>query len=156
MFTHEQHLDNLTRHIGLVREACLLLGKRLIAAGRKDFGRLVIMRGFMHDVTKFTGIEWDYLHVGPDVDKACLDLAIKQHSYTNSHHPEFHGGVKNMPELDVAEMVCDWYARGQEFGTNLREWIRDVAVTRFRIGHLSDQEGWITQFTNLLLENAFK
>ena len=28
-----------------------------------------------------------------------------------------------MPEISVAEMVCDWYARAQEFGTGLRDWI---------------------------------
>ena len=56
----EAHLDALIRHIGLVRDACVLLGKRLIAQGRPHFGRLLIARGFVHDVSKFQGdIDWN-------------------------------------------------------------------------------------------------
>ena len=33
MLTPEQHIDNLVRHIEMVRSACLLLGKRLMEAG---------------------------------------------------------------------------------------------------------------------------
>jgi hypothetical protein len=71
MLTAEQHLDNLVRHIELVREACLLLGKRLIARDRQEFGRILIAHGFAHDASKFQGVEWEYLHAGRDVPKAC-------------------------------------------------------------------------------------
>ena len=158
MYSHEEHLDNLIRHITLVREACTLMGKRLIMQGRKDLGRLLIMRGHMHDVSKFTGIEWDYLHVGPDVAPIDLDHAVKQHTRTNSHHPEYHGGVDNMTPLDIAEMVCDWYARAQEFGTDLRAWVRSEAVDRFKItpGLASEQWVWIQECLDLLLKDSFK
>src|SRR5262245_7755713 len=96
MLTPEEHLDNLVRHIDLVRGACLLLGKRLMAQGRQEFGRLLIARGFEHDVSKFYGIEWDYLHIGKDVPSEQLDLAVKQHTRTNSHHPEYWGGFEKM------------------------------------------------------------
>src|SRR5262245_23535192 len=129
--TPEQHIDDLVRHINLVRDACLLLGKRLMAEGRTDFGRLLIAHGFVHDASKFHGIEWDYLHAGQDVPADELELAIRQHTRTNPHHAEYWGGVENMPEISVAEMVCDWYARSQEFGTDLRVWIREVAVIRY-------------------------
>ena len=46
MLTAEQHLDNLVRHIELVREACLLLGKRLIARDRQELGRILIAHGW--------------------------------------------------------------------------------------------------------------
>jgi hypothetical protein len=42
MLTVEEHLENLVRHIELVREAGLLLGKRLIRQGEEEFGRLLI------------------------------------------------------------------------------------------------------------------
>ena len=42
MFTPREHLDNLVRHITLVREACILLGERLMDSGRLEFGRLLI------------------------------------------------------------------------------------------------------------------
>lgn len=155
MFTPEEHIDNLVRHLELVREACLLLGKRLMAQGRTDFGRLLIARGHIHDASKFHGIEWDYLHVGPDVDPTKLELAIEQHRRTNSHHPEYWGGVANMPEIGVAEMVCDWYARSQEFGTGLREWIEKNAVKTYKIDRKGQQYLWIQNFVDLLLQSSF-
>jgi hypothetical protein len=155
MLTPREHLDNLVRHIDLVREACLLLGKRLMDQGRINFGRLLIARGFQHDVSKFSGIEWDYLHAGRDVPKEQLELAIKQHTRTNSHHPEFHDGVENMGETDCAEMVCDWYARSQEFGTSLRDWIKSNAIDKFKIDLEGEQYKWIMKFVDILLEDHF-
>ncbi len=155
MLNAQEHLENLVRHIELVRGACLLLGKRLMAQGRQEFGRILIARGFEHDVSKFSGIEWDYLHAGKDIPKEQLDLAIKQHVRTNSHHPEYWGGFENMPELAVAEMVCDWYARSQEFGTGLRDWIKTKAVEKFHIDTNGEQYGWVLKFVDLLLQDHF-
>lgn len=151
----QEHLDNLVRHIDLVRSACLLLGKRLMGQGRQEFGRILIARGFEHDVSKFSGIEWDYLHAGKDVPREQLDLAVRQHVRTNSHHPEYWGGFANMPEIAVAEMVCDWYARSQEFGTGLREWITTQAIERFQIDTDDEQYGWVMKFVAILLEDQF-
>ncbi len=155
MLTVEEHLDNLVRHIELVREAGLLLGKRLIRRGEEDFGRLLIARVFVHDATKFYGVEWKYLHAGPDVPEEQLQLAIQQHRETNQHHPEYWGGLHRMPDIAVAEMVCDWYARAQEFGTGLRDWIGGQATARFQIDKDSVQYQWITKFVDLLLEDPF-
>jgi hypothetical protein len=155
MLTPREHLDNLVRHIDLVREACLLLGKRLMDQGRIEFGKQLIARGFQHDVSKFSGIEWDYLHAGKDAPKEQLELAIRQHTLANDHHPEFHGGVEQMPEIAVAEMVCDWYARSQEFGTSLRDWIKQNAIGKFKIDLESEQHAWINKFVNILLEDHF-
>jgi hypothetical protein len=151
----EVYLDSLIRHIGLVREACILLGKRLIAAGRPHFGRLLIARGFVHDASKFYGIEWDYLQTGKDVPVAARDLAIEHHRHTNGHHPEYWGGFDNMPEISVAEMVCDCYARSQEFGTDLRKWIRETAVPRYRMDTSGERYRWLEGFVELLLAKPF-
>ena len=155
MLTPREHLDNLVRHIDLVREACLILGKRLMDQGRVVFGRLLIARGFEHDVSKFYGIEWEYLHSGKDTPKEQLELAVKQHTRTNSHHPEYWGSVEDMPEIAVAEMVCDWYARSQEFGTSLRDWINTNAIDKFQIDLESEQHKWINKFVSILLEDHF-
>lgn len=155
MYTLEEHIDNLVRHIDMVRNACLLLGKRLIKDGQKELGRLVIAQGFQHDSSKFYGIEWDYMHAGPDVDKTALSLAVHQHTRTNQHHPEYWGGIENMPPLCIAEMVCDWYARGMEFGTSLREWINDTALERFHIKKESEEYKLIMKYVDILLENSF-
>lgn len=155
MLSCEQHLDNLLRHIDMVRQAGVLLGKRLIEQGRKDFGRLLIGKVYEHDTSKFYGIEWRYLHAGNDVDLEDLERAVKQHTETNSHHPEYWGSFQNMPEIAVAEMVCDWYARSQEFGTSLRGWIKDTAIERFKIDSASEQYLWVEKYVNLLLEDSF-
>jgi hypothetical protein len=155
MFTAEEHLDNLVRHIELVREAGLILGKRLMAQGRKEFGRILIGNIFVHDASKFAGIEWDYLHAGKDTPKEKLELAVKQHVETNSHHPEFHGGFNNMQEIDIAEMACDLLARSQEFGTSVKDWITDVGVEKYHIDIKSQQYQWLMAFIALLTEDSF-
>lgn len=154
--TQEQHLENLLRHIELVREAGILLGKRLMAQGRPDFGRLLISRVHEHDLTKFFGIEWEFLHRSKDLVKpANLERAIKQHQNTNRHHPEYHGGFDKMDEIDVAEFVCDVYARSIEFGTSVREWVDEKAVSRYQIDRDGDRYRWLQCFLKLLLEEPF-
>ncbi|MFO0879846.1 MAG: DUF5662 family protein [Gemmataceae bacterium] len=153
--TLEDHLDNLLRHIERVREACDLLGRRMIQRGRPYFGRMLIARGCVHDASKFHGIEWDFLHAGQDVPHDQQLLAIEHHRRTNDHHPEFWGGLEAMPEIAVAEMVCDWYARSQEFGTDLRRWIADEATPRYNITSASDQATWIQEFLDLVVARPF-
>lgn len=155
MLSDEEHLDNLIRHIELVRNATILLGKRLMKKGRKEFGRLLIAKGFEHDVDKFYGINWDYLHAGSDTDKHNLELAIKNHTHANQHHPEYWGGIENMPELAVAEMVCDWYARSKEFSTSLRDWITNSAIEKFKIDIDGEVYKWINNFVSLILIDNF-
>ena len=149
-------IDDLVRHIDRVREVCLLLGKRLMAGGRQHFGRLLIAHGYVHDASKFYGIEWDYLHAGRDVLEEKMTLAIEHHRHTNPHHPEHWGGIDNMPEIYVAEMVCDWFARSQEFGTDLRQWIRQTAVPRYGIDPASQVGRWIEDFVELLLAKPYR
>jgi hypothetical protein len=156
MLTPEQHLDNLVRHIDMVRNACLRLGKHLMAEGRLEFGRIVIARGFTHDASKFLGIEWDFLHAGRDVPAPELELAIRQHRLTNAHHPEYWGGFENMPEVSIAEMACDCYARGAEFGTDLRQWIQTVAVPKYNIDVNGQRYRWLVGFVEVLLEDHFR
>jgi len=149
-------LDNLIRHITLVRNACVLLGRRLMARGESGFGLQLIARGHIHDQSKFSGIEWQYLHAGPDTPKMELGLAIRQHTAVNTHHPEFHpGGVEGMPELDLAEMLCDWYGRSQEFGTDLRQWIRETAMPKYGIKPDSPAHKKIMSYVKVLLEDSF-
>lgn len=155
MYSLEKHLDNLTRHITLVRESCLILGKKFIEEGRIEFGRILIARGFCHDVSKFYGIEWEYLHAGPDTPKEKLDMAVKQHVTTNDHHPEYYGGIDYMPDIAIAEMVADWSARSQEFGTSLKEWIVNTAIQKYSIDTEGKKYRFITKCVNMLYENSF-
>lgn len=155
-WSEEEHFQNLIRHIDLVRDACILLGKRIMSRGEREFGRLLIARGFVHDASKFTGIEWKFLHQGPDVPNEALKFAIEQHVSTNDHHPEFWGGIDLMPPLAICEMICDWYGRSQEFSTSLRDWITKEAIDRFKIDLKSHNWSLINEYVDLLLKDSFK
>lgn len=149
----------LLRHIENVRQGCLLLGSRLIEQGEKDFGHNLIANGYIHDNSKFHGIEWHYLH--PDVFQSSerpkeLDLAIEQHVTTNPHHPEFWHSIHNMPRIYVAEMVCDWSARSHEFGNDLRVWTKDKATKKFEMTCQSKVYKEIKDFIEILLDPGFK
>jgi len=151
--SHNQRLQSVIRHIKIVQDACQKLGLSLIDKGEKEFGRNLIANSMIHDNSKFFGIEWDCLH--PGKDKKELEMALRQHVTTNKHHPEYWGGVEKMPEIFLAEMVCDWYARSVEFGTDLREWIKNTAYERFEIPPKGKLSKKIKEFLDLLLEKPF-
>lgn len=155
MLTLNEHLDNLMQHINRVRENCLILGKKFIAQGKTEFGVSLIKRGYGHDLSKFEGIEWRFLHMGSDVPKDKLELAILQHTLTNDHHPEYFNGINEMHSLALAEMVCDWAARSAEFGTGVKDWIRGTAVERYKIDINGETFEEIMMYVNMLTESHF-
>lgn len=128
-----KHLDNLIKHIDLVRQNCIVFGKNLIEQGKLELGKKLIIQGFLHDISKFSGIEWEYLHQNHETASQFRGEAIKHHVITNQHHPEYWGDINKMPELYLYEMVADWKARSEEFHTDLSLWIINVAVPRFKI-----------------------
>ena len=149
----QKHLESVVRHIKLVQENCLLLGKRLIEGGDEELGRMLIANGMAHDQSKFLGMEWNYLR--DDVEGDIFKLALKQHVTTNSHHPEYWGGIGKMPDLLLAECACDWYARSSEFGTNLRDWVKNEATKKFNFTTNSHVYKRIKKFIDLLLDQPF-
>ena len=100
-------------------------------------------------------MEWDTLH--RDEDKTALKLAVHQHQQTNDHHPEYHvDGIGAMNDAQVAEMVCDWYARQSEMGTDFRSFIRKDAPKRWSFTTTSKIYKTIKRFVDLLLDPVFK
>lgn len=149
-----EHLENVLRHINHVRDNCLLLGNRLIKNGEAEFGRKLIANGLIHDNSKLSGVEWLYLR---DKGTPEFTAAAKQHIMTNPHHPEYWpGGISDMSRIYMAEMVCDWAARSQEFGNDLRDWIKGEATKKFNFSLQSRVWKDIKEFVDLLLDRAFK
>ena len=146
-------LDKVIRHIENVQNACRLLGEKLIEKGDVQLGRLLIANGYIHDNSKFHGVEWDYLDEDNDERQK---IAISHHNRTNPHHPEYWGGIKLMPPLFIAEMVCDWKARANEFGTSLVDWIIGDAAKRYK--YTKDDEIYkaIKYFAEMLCDKPFK
>ena len=60
-----------------------------------------------------------------------------------------------MPDICVAEMTCDLYARAQEFGTGLREWIEEVAMDKYNIDRRGENYKSMMQYVDILLDNSF-
>lgn len=158
-FNHK-HLESVVEHIERVQQATLKLGKRLIEYGEEGFGLTLIANGLMHDQSKLQGIEWDFLvRVNKDDDdkaKEHLQIAWRQHVETNPHHPEYWGSINEMPRIYVAEMVCDWYARQAEMGTDFRGWIKDDASKKYDFSLNGKIYKQIKFFVEMLLDPEFK
>ena len=120
----------------------------------------MIANGYVHDASKFRGIEFEYLSTGNPTEehaKLKLKLAIHQHNSTNLHHPEaWSGGIKDMPDVYLAELVCDWKSRSEEFGTDLRQWIDNVATKRFDFIAEDKVYTDIVRYVNLLCSKPFE
>lgn len=60
-----------------------------------------------------------------------------------------------MPPIAIAEMVADWGARSQEFGTSLKDWVTSVAIAKYSINTESEEHRLIFKFIQLLTEDSF-
>jgi len=153
-------IRSITRHIRNVEDNCLMLGEKLILQGNIDLGKRLIAHGFIHDASKFTGIEFEYLSLQNPTEennKLKLKMAIHHHNTTNLHHPEaWTHGIKGMPPVYLAEFVCDTKARSEEFGTDLRAWITDCATKKFGFTEEDEVYKDIMIFVNLLCDKPFE
>lgn len=149
-----KRLSIIQRHIGHVMEACDLLGRRLIEIGEINIGLQLIANSYLHDNSKFRGIEFVGMSL-PD-DKELLKVTIKNHQLTNPHHVQYWGSVHLMPDVYLAELVCDLYARSHEFGTNLREYIDTDFKKNNKLTVRSKIYLKIKFFVDLLLDKPFE
>lgn len=147
-------LEKVVSHIEHVRNNCVKLGRLMIKDGEIEDGRRLVALGHIHDNSKFSGVEWLYL--GDDKAKSKLEMAVSNHNTTNPHHPEYWGGIENMPRLFIAEMVCDWAARASEFATSLREWVDEGAVRRYGYKKGDKIYRTIIEFMDMLCDKPFK
>lgn len=151
-------IEFIARHIRNVEDNCLLLGKKLIESREIDLGHKLIANGYVHDASKFHGIEFEYLSINNPTEEnktLKLKLAVHHHNTTNSHHAEFWGGIKNMPTVYLCEMVADWKARSEEFGTSLRDWIDGQATKRYDFTKDDKVYKQIMEYVNLLCQTPF-
>jgi len=99
----------------------------------------LINRSKIHDASKYQEPEYTpYLWITeynkcknlnipfeyPPGIKVETEQATWHHIHTNSHHPEYHKDINNMPLIDIIEMVCDWTAMAEELGqgTSAKSW----------------------------------
>ena len=152
-------LRAIIRHIKNVQDNCILLGESLINNGEIELGKQLIAHGFIHDASKFNGIEFDFIDpVVPkeDIVKLKFKLAIYQHQKTNPHHVEFwNNGIKEMPSVYLAELVCDFKSRSEEFGTDIREYIKNIALPKWKISKEDLVYKEVIRFVDILCNKPF-
>jgi Family of unknown function (DUF5662) len=153
-------INNITRHIKNVEDNCILLGTKIIKKGNIELGKQLIANGFVHDASKFQGIEFEYLSLNNPTEennKLKMKMAIQHHNTTNLHHAEaWPGGIHKMPDVYLAELVCDIKARSEEFGTSLMDYIDNQGVKRWGIEKDDETYKKIIGFVDLLCEQPFK
>lgn len=146
--------SSLLRHIKNVQSNAILLAERLIEKeNKRELARQLIINSLQHDISKFQGIEWDYL-LSDNIEN--LKLAIDQHNRTNFHHPEHWDGVENMPDVFLAEMVVDWKSRSSELGTDFMKWVKEDAPKKFNYSTSGKVYKKIKYFAELLLDEFKK
>lgn len=150
-----KRLESVWLHIQGVQRNGYQLAERLIEAGEIQLGVQLAQNVLRHDQSKLAGIEWEGLDYSGTVDKEVLAQAVTHHNRTNEHHPEYWGGIQQMPRVFLAELVCDWKTRSSELGTALQEWIDENATKRFKFGKRTKVYKEITYFVKLLLEKPF-
>lgn len=156
MSDDEKPLRQVMRHIRNVQDNCELLAERLIEQGRAEFARRLLANSLAHDQSKLRGIEWAHLNgETKKMNGDAFKLAHQSHVESNPHHPEYWGGIDEMPAVYIAEMVCDWKARSDEMGTDLREWVKDEASKRYKFTLRGSAYKIIKNFMDLLLDPAF-
>lgn len=145
-------IDDTVLHKKLVLEKCQLLAKHLILNGDVETGIMLLRRGAVHDNSKFSGKEFRQLaSIITERTKKCFTdastvmtdkekEAIELHWSNNRHHPEYYSNLKDMTKIDILEMVCDWAARSEQYGTNLIEFVAERQRNRFNFSSEMYQE----------------
>lgn len=150
----------ITRHMRNVQDNCLILGEKLIEKGELELGRGLVANGFIHDASKFHGIEWENMAPGAlaneESAKLKLKMAVNHHRKINPHHPEYWGEIQKMPRVYIAEMVCDWKARSEEFGASLKDFIDERAIKTWNFAKDDKTYKEIMFFVDLLCEKPFE
>lgn len=154
--------DTIT-HKKIVLDNCLLMAEYLMEKGRYELATQLLVRGSEHDNSKFDKDEFRKMsmilkkessvsftnpstQLSPEEEKA-----IKYHWSHNRHHPEyFDNPSEEMTELDILEMVCDWFSRSLQFNTDFIPFILERQENRF---HFTDKAfNKILKYCNLIEE----
>lgn len=133
--------DDTITHKKLVLDTCFLMARYLMSKGKIEMGTQLLKRGCEHDNSKFDSEEFRKLSQILKSNKCFTDAevqltpverkAIKYHWEHNRHHPEYFENYIEMSELDILEMVCDWFARSIQYNTDFLPFIEERQENRF-------------------------
>lgn len=155
--------EDTINHKKLVLDNCYLLFKYLVENNKLQLGIDLLKRGATHDNSKFEASEFSGLakilkgkdcftnadyKLTPDEIKA-----IENHWKKNRHHPEYFSYSSEMSELDMIEMVCDWFARSRQYGTEFIPFVIERQKNRF---HFEDKQFQFILEYCYLIEGLYK
>lgn len=155
--------DNI-EHKKIVMDNSLLIAEYLIENRRLQLAIDVLRRACSHDNSKFELSEF-YRLVGimsDNTDESFTNPlskmtdrevnAVEVHWRNNRHHPEHHDNINDMSESDIIEMVCDWFSRSQQYGTDFMEFVECRQKNRFKF---SDDKYRLVEHYCILLQNLY-
>lgn len=152
----KDHLQKVLRHISKVTDNCNVMAQKLIELDQLPLAKELISLGQIHDNSKLSNAtEWLYLRDEYSGSKE-FQLALESHWSNNPHHPEhWLNGISDMSLPHIGEMVADWKARSEEFGTDLKDWVKNSACEKYCISLQGKKWKEIKMFLNLILEKPF-
>lgn len=137
----KEHIADTLLHKEFVMKAGRKLIDHLYEIGRDDDALELARRCAVHDNSKLEDEEMQsFLNLpkeGETMKNAnaimpeAVQNFIKLHWKHNRHHPEYFADYREMNELDIMEMVIDWYARSMQFKTNFKEFVKTRQGNRF-------------------------
>ena len=155
--TDQERIDGLLRHITAVRENCSILAEKLMAKGEGELARRLLQNAQVHDASKFSGIEWDYLTTGNEAKGNGLKLAIDHHRRNNPHHPEYWShGIVEMPLVYEYELIADLCARSNEMGTSVRDYVTNEIPKKYNVPKNGDLHKELLDILDMLVNKPFE
>lgn len=138
-----QMAEDTVTHKKIVLDNCNLMAKYFFNTGETEKAIQILKRGVDHDNSKFNYIEFKKLasilnsrKCFTNASEQLTDVemeAIKYHWSHNKHHPEYYyDKEEDMSELDIIEMVCDWFARSLQYNTDFIPFIKERQKNRFK------------------------
>jgi hypothetical protein len=135
------HIRETMLHKSFVVTACVKMSEYLLRDNRMDIAIALLQRANIHDNSKLVGPELELLSslfgnqsafINPNIMLTDSEREIiEKHWENNRHHPEHFNNMTKMNELDILEMVCDWYARSLQYKTDFLEFVKTRQETRF-------------------------
>lgn len=136
------HIQETMLHKSFVISACIKMSKYLNSIDERELAIMLLNRANIHDNSKLIGPELELLSsiygnqsafINPNVQLSNSEKdVIEKHWENNRHHPEHFEDFDKMSELDILEMVCDWYARSMQYGTDFLDFVKVRQETRFK------------------------
>lgn len=156
MTSNLEKIELILAHIKKVESNLQFVAKHLIKESDSHLELVLklLQLSREHDVSKFDLYEFKHLSA-EFVGTKKFKIALNLHHEKNPHHPEHFASIHNMPDEYIAEMVCDCFARGQEFGTNVLDWFANQGTKKYNF-EMTDEIGKkIQYFISILTKNKF-